>query len=220
MADDLLEIAINDLPPGFLREVLKGLEWVYKEAKERVDNDPGLPNPEGRYLRPHFRYALCNAMIRKAADNAQLEDSVEMNVAKNHEYTLIKSGRLALTASYVDSGQRIPRPSKFRTQHAEINQCLRQMPLFPKKPSVFRPASIYGILLHGPDDIDNSLPGFLRLGFPDARCRTWVDTPIDIHDIVETQIRRYRKPEADLQALIQSVMPNWKRRFNEEGKEG
>lgn len=214
MEEKLLEITINDLPPDFTDELLTKMAWVYKEAKSKAFEDPDYEKPEARYLLPHFRRALTEVVLRKAANNAKMPADIRRASSGGYEYSIIQAGRLSLTVSYVDDYRRLPRPSKHRAQYSEINRYLSQREIeFEPRAVKSTPGegAIYGIILHGPEFGNDEMPGFIRIGFPRQNCESWIDeTTIDLYDVRDKQIIRYQKAEEERRSHISAVEPKLK----------
>jgi len=217
--EQLFDIAATDMTPVFVRRFIELMPWVYKEAKYKAFNDPDFGGSEARFLLPNFRRALTEVALRRAANDAGLIYAIEKTASGAHEYTTIQAGRISLTASYVDSCRGMPRPAKHRSQYSEINDHLKQLPLQPvtedSSPSA---GDIYAIILHGSAPDSDETPGFIKLGFPGQSCKSWVED-FDLYSVMEEQGIRYRKPEDDLQAQNQEVVPTLKQHVKAERKE-
>lgn len=102
------------------------------------------------------------------------------NSRNSSHHIMISSGKFALTFSKTDSFDELPRPSVFRSDYAssvqlglfDSNEDLPQMEAHRAGTSL-----IYGVVCHGPDDIDSSRPGYVNVHFPSAAERTPVLAP-------------------------------------------
>src|SRR5882757_10475835 len=96
----LLEIALDDIPLEFIRGLVEKKPLIYREAHSHSYDDPAWDGPEAEYILGHHRRILFEKNFRQEALNCGLAVDVKRNSAGNTPYTLIRTGRLLLTASY------------------------------------------------------------------------------------------------------------------------
>lgn len=208
MAATLREIVIEDLPPALVTRLLERAPWVYREARDQVENGLGLDGPERAYAEPHIRRALFEKVLKEAALDCGLRPTTERVSAGGAQYTAIRAGRILLTGSKTNGREGVPRACGFRGQYSQINEHVSQGELFPV-PSAPGEAALYAIITHGPKPGAPGEIGFLRIGFPAEDMSDWADSPIDLTDIQDYQRQRFQKVE-DERAAIQTVEPKLK----------
>ncbi len=216
MNDSLREILIADIPPAFVTRVLKDAEWVYKEARAHVENDPLLDDAQRAYLEPHYRRSLFEVRMKDAGLDTSLVATTEHVTSGAATYNMVRAGRLLLTCSKTAGRNVVPRACEFRDQYADVNEHIDQTQLFAvdSNPGA---ASLYCIIIHGPSDINPGELGYCCFAFPkktqDEKW-VWAQEPIDLADIRDYQQTRYQK-QADERAVIQDVEPKLKPKFGE-----
>ncbi len=196
MNESLRNMLINDLSPVFVSQLIEIANWVYRDAYGAIYSDSSYDDSEKKYILPHTRRAKFEKKAREIALDCGLKTTIEQNIVKNTEYTLIKCGRFAFTISKTSGKSQLPAKSDFRKQYSEINQHLLQMPLFqiisePKN------TSIYGIIIHEHNPFKQDELGFLRIGFPDPIKHKWAEEPVDLIDIMESQTLLSQKQSAN-----------------------
>jgi len=207
------DVVVEDLPPVFLIKLIDLMSNVYRDAKVKTDEGLGLSTKGVDFVMPYVRCAKADDALYQAGCEAGMNTTVEKAVSGAHQYSLVQSGRLSLTISYVCGQGALPRPSKHRSQYSELNEHLSQRSLFDLDDDVMRPAAndgdIYGVILHGTDPCDDTLPGFLRIGFPNQNFTAYEEI-IDLHDVHDAQSLRYRKPDIDVHEQYQIIEPTLK----------
>ncbi len=180
--DELKEICLKDLPISFYKQMVEGVDGVYKEADGIAYNTPSWDETQGEYIEPHLRLILFENLFYQSANNSQMIATVTANAANNYRYILARSKRLVLTACCVDGKQELPRRSVFRSQLADMNTFLNkptlpatslgELMLLPAE--LYAPNEIYGVILHGKSFIktkdgkwikDAGKNGFMRIAF-------------------------------------------------------
>ena len=212
----IAEYLIQDLPPGFVRQILETLPKIYREAYDSVTNDSRLGEPEALYLLGHTRRAIFETEFRKMALDCGLQ--VEMHKPKRGGCTHVRvlAGRFQLIACHVASPGAFPNHSDCREQYSAINEHLQQGQLFEESSSPGEQA-FYGILTHTSDPKDASTFRSVQIGFPDTHFLEWAEEPVDLLDIRDKQSRMFRAAE-DLQGQIQRPKPRWKQAQQEDPK--
>lgn len=216
MNDSLREILIADVPPAFVARVLNDAQWVYKEARAHVKNDPLLGEAERAYMEPHYRRALFERKMMDAGLDSGLVATPERVTSGAATYNLVRAGRLLLTCSKTPSRNVVTRACVFREQFADVNEHIDQQQLFPVN-STPGDASLYCIIIHGQSIEKPGELGYCCFAFPQKKRDdkwVWAQEPVDLADIRDYQQTRYQK-RADERAEIQVVEPKLKPKFSE-----
>ncbi len=188
----LFTALVSALPEGFLSEMSGALKSIYKESHAAMHGDPLLDEPEAAYCTPHYRRALFETTLRKAALRHGLQATVDSNCRGTSDFTVITAGNFKFTASYLNDRSQRTRWAKFRTNLFELNGMLPQREfdfgLEPRREPDESP--IYAIMLHGPSNYDRSEPGFFDIAFPNPAGTSWL-AEFSIAELLQaTQARR------------------------------
>ena len=161
---ELESYLFSSVPEQFLRETVRAVWAVYRAlARDCARYD----KPEREYMRGHFRRANLESAWRKLARNfKELKVSVKANKSENIKFTVIKAGRLRLTASAISSPGSVPREAIYRT-----NLASSQLKLLEANTKLPPTRALYGILTHGWGR-DLVSPGFVSIAFPSADCKS------------------------------------------------
>lgn len=215
MNDSLREILIADVPPAFVSRVLNDAQWVYKEARARVENDPLLGKAERDYMEPHYRRALLERKMIDAGLDSGLIATSERVTSGAATYNIVRAGRIIFTCSKTQSRNIVTRACVFREQYADINEHVDQQQLFPVNSAPIK-AALYCIIIHGENIDKPGELGYCCFAFPQKKNDkwAWAQEPIDLVDICDYQQARYQK-HADERANIQIVEPRFKPKFGE-----
>ncbi|HSW76249.1 MAG TPA: hypothetical protein VLG50_04365 [Candidatus Saccharimonadales bacterium] len=212
MNESLRSILITDLPARFVSELIGASRWAYRDSYEAVYSDNNYDEPEKKGLLPYVRRARIEKKIREVALDAGLTATVEKNSAKNTEYTLIKSGRVALTVSKSFDRGSLPALARFREQYSSINQHAAQIQMLPVLSMPFE-ASLYGVIIHGSSNLSHNELGFLQIGFLDSRKYRWVEAPIDLEDIMDAQSLSSQQKDPLIQLQEKNRQPRLKEKY-------
>lgn len=219
--EELLAIFAEDVPPGFLRDMVAMLHRVYPES---YHEQYSRRSPyEARDTLGINRRADIEGYIREiAARYPGVTTYVRTNRKLSQYYTEIQCGRVVMTQSRLAYQWNVVRPAGFRS---ELNIC-GQLPLEGFEDERYHePGTIYAVLAHGPQvavrdekvtfeggppQLDWSDLGFAFVGFPGEEMRSWaaridllasVGRTVDRNDIeqiddrIALQLRP--KPRAD-----------------------
>jgi hypothetical protein len=185
----LFDLAVEDLPRAFVRDILRVLPLIYREAHARSFQESAWGKPEGHDLCGHIRRSLCEFQIRKLAIAAGMSAKPFRNPKKTSFYTLVRADKLVLTQSALQLESQMARPAVFREQHAAVNHILSNPILSGldiEPPNLRDPGAVYAILFHGPQPKNQRELGFAVVGFPVAGShRTLYRFPLDL--IAKTQ---------------------------------
>jgi hypothetical protein len=214
----LFDLLLGELPPGFVQGLVDRMPMIYTEAHTSVTNDSRFGEPEARYMLGHTRRALVEYALRELAASHRMEVAIRRTEgAGGPEHVVVSAGKFCFTACHVPTAGSFPKESRHREQYSLINEHIAQGQLFPVES---RPAktSIYGVIVHSEAIRDKGNLGSLQIGFPNERFTDWVEEPIVVVDLADTQRRLYAKQD-DLQSQRQAPTPKWKRRTDSRAKE-
>lgn len=108
-----------------------------------------LPGPERRDLFGHIERAHVQAEIRRAAKaTTGMRYKVCQNSAGTSSFTVVRAGRVVLTASAVQSPGQMPREAEFRTNLALSPQITLSELLEPEPVRSDELTPIYGLITH------------------------------------------------------------------------
>lgn len=169
----LKELVLN----SYSKEFFEGLEYAteqsYLIAHAEVSNNTLLDKENASVLLGHLRRAIFETKFKELALDMTYQATTERTLQK-FPYTLVKSGKLLLTLSHVNDQISNLSPAKFRKQHSGLNLLLQQT-YFGFLGKSFEPDSVYGIILHGNARTNPKKPVFLKLAFPSADGKQWLE---------------------------------------------
>lgn len=206
METHLLTELVRHLPRPFVSELLRKIEWVYKEAHGAVKNDPLIAQPEHEYLYPHYRRSILEKALRDLAVATGMEGRISTNQDGNHQFTEIVAGRFVFTCSHsTGPDYMMLRSSHFRRQNAELNALLAQFEFTGGGFEKFHPKDTGGLLnaviYHATDRNDPSQVGYLRLGFPKHDNSGWA-AKFEFDEILSAYPRAITQRDDDEQLII------------------
>jgi hypothetical protein len=146
---------------AFLRDAMQCVRLSYEQTGQDLIQ---WPWPQRKDLRPYLRRANIEANLHSLAQRYEnIEASVSPNDAGNCSHLRLRSGAVFLTESKVESPSAVVRPAGFRKRYSRFHQ----LSMFPEDNEVVpQDDDLYAVLLHGPDDRDQDVLGFLSVGFP------------------------------------------------------
>jgi hypothetical protein len=156
----------ESMPPALGRDILRLLAKNFDETPDFVEatwQAPEAHDLHGDVLRGFIEQDLRSVAARTANVIATAEKTDE---GRSH-YTLIRAGKLVITASRVQSAFAMPRLAEFRRQNSEE----RQLSFLERRAVVVVTGDVYGILLYG--GFRRSLL-FANIAFPDRSCTAWL----------------------------------------------
>lgn len=206
--ETLSDLLVADLPPSFVRQLLKALPKIYPNAEKRVQKINPLGEWEEEYLLGHMRRALFEAKFRSIAIDCGLQVEMHKPDKGGCAHVRVLTSRFQLIGCHVQSPGSFPRHSDCREQFSAVNERISQQEMFRFGAEPGEHA-LYGILTHAAEAKDNSTFRSAQIGFPDVDFSEWVEEPVDLLDVQDKQRLRYQ-PTEDLQAQVQDATPKWK----------
>lgn len=210
MEQDFL-IAYSD---DFLRDALRVLAASYRGA--HADCSMQFPAPEAHDLYPIMRRAMVESQMRELTEGyPEISATSELNHGGTSYYTLLSSGNVFLTANAVENPEKPVRKAMYRETYARASQ-----PNLFEEPPV-EGAILYGILLHGPDELNKTRPEFVHIAFPNKDCSDYVGR-VDLFGRFPDLVGELWSIEEELipDELDMEIRPESERREdNEEGAE-
>lgn len=209
----LKQMLIEDLVPGFVNELILGMEPIYPDSYAAMMQDPNLGDEQAKTALGHFRRARAETLLYRAAGNHGLKpiDVQPKNGGCSH--VGFTAGRFELVMCHVTSRDAFPKHSIDREQSAQVNQCLSQLSLLNEPVMPLR-GEFFGIITHTEIAGRKDQFGSIKIGFPNHQFDGWVEEPICLQEIRDIQSRMFQK-EIDLQAQIQNPKPAWKTKESE-----
>ena len=152
----------------FLRDSLRVLASSYRGA--HADCRMQYPAPEAHDLYPIVRRAMVEYQLRQLVQNyyPEISASAELNHGGTSYYTLLASNNVFLTAHAVEQPNRTVRKAMYRETYARASQ----PNLFGEPPE--EGTILYGVLLHGPEELNKTRPEFAHVAFPNKDCSDYV----------------------------------------------
>jgi len=178
MIIDLKAYWAAHVPAEFEKDIIRFTFKAYKDAKDEIKDHEYSIGPS-RNLFPYVRWCKLDEYCLALSKYAGFETSSEENTIKNSYYTLIKSKAIKMTISAVKNKKDVPRQSIFRNEHAgcqsrfavDENDRFKIVDISSK---IDEP--VYAFIIHGPSNpAEPHIPGFIGIGFPDARCKGYLD---------------------------------------------
>lgn len=162
----ILEVIVKDVPRGFWADLLARAQWVYEESYDSNVNDPRIRPTQAYFKTISDRFYFFETVLSEIAEAngaVALPEEIKVN---SWRYTLVRSGRLCLTAKYVYTAGHMASAAEYRKQLAASNSFNNSPPLpFIESQQLSSMDVINGIVLHGPVSRDFRDDGFRHLGF-------------------------------------------------------
>jgi hypothetical protein len=196
---DLFAALVAALPVSFLKSIHEAMPHTYHEAFHAMHYNPLLGSAEASGVVPHYRRAVFETALRKAAVQCGLQATSQPNSRRTHYFTVVRSGNIVLTASHVHERHGKVRRAQFRSDYSAVNQLLAQRTLDVfDTPEVFsvRDGSIYCILVHGPHSDEKDCAGFMQLAIPDPRSSEWLEV-YEFEDVYRAACARQSPQQQD-----------------------
>ncbi len=180
---------LENVPREFLKAALLAVFDCYVVAFDRCESM--LEDDEAENTLPFLRRTFLQQSLREAAKLvpgvvATSERAIcERGQQSWWRHTLVRCGPVALTASSVGDPDVLVRPAHYRQVYAANN---RQLLLFNDEEQAAHgpPAGsddeikLYGILLHGANPADKSMPAFAVIRFPNNTYDGYFPSGIDL----------------------------------------
>lgn len=192
-AAELREDFLAAYSDEFLQDVLRILASAYRGAF--ADCRSQFPVPEAHDLYPIVRRAMIEHQLREITnDYPEIRASAELNHGGTSFYTLLSSGNVYLTANAVEHRNKPVRKAMFRETYARVSQ----PNLFGEPPE--EGTVLYGLLLHGADELNKARPEFVHIAVPNKDCSEYL-ARVDLFD-------RFPKPVNDLWSIDEEEIPD------------
>lgn len=206
---DIYNLVLNDIPIEFLSTIVyETLPEAYKKA--RVITENYYASPEAKVILPYNRRAKAEEYFRDAARKfPELEVSVRKNDARNSFYTQIRSGRIVMTISAVNTPNEFVAAARFRETLAKASFIQRGL-FGPTEEELERPLNgvYYAIILHSKVSGDNDDFYFAQLAFPSRNCKSYVQN-IDLFKFLDAYAgKRFAAEEHVQDEIIPLLKPS------------
>ncbi len=150
---DPVAIFDNDVPGGFLEASVRSLKDCYERAHRQCLRN--YPREVAHDLRPYLRRAEFEKEWALVAEShSGITCGFYTNVGRNCYHVRVQSGRVILTASFVDARVRAVRRAMFRDTYARRNETFLFADMAPTPPPEGAP--LYAILMHDAASDDQS----------------------------------------------------------------
>lgn len=194
----------------FLQDAVRILAASYRGA--HADCKMQFPAPEAHDLYPIVRRAMVEYQMRELTESyPEIAASAELNHGGTSYYTLLVSGSIFLTANAVENPNKTVRKAMYRETHARASQ----PNLFGEPPE--EGTILYGILLHGPDELNKARPEFAHIAFPNKDCSDYVGR-VDLFGRFPELVRELWSIEEEVipDELDMGIRPESERRKDDE----
>lgn len=182
----LYDLVLQDIPIDFLNQfVFEKLPEAYIEAR-RISNS-SFAAPEAKVILPYNRRAKAEEYFRMTANSyPEMLVTTEKNFAKNNSFTQVRSGRIVMTISAVNTPREVVVGARFRETLAQEGHF--QYGLFTSISEQQAPSqtgdAYYAILLHSKVSKNGDNSYFARIVFPSKDCKQYV-TNIDLFKFLQ-----------------------------------
>lgn len=159
----------DDLLRAICRQVVRGYQDAWQYCLDNYDF------PQRHDVYPMMRRADIERNAATIVERFPPGTAVAVANRVGAAYHVrITSGRVRLTFSAVNERGQVVRPAIFRKQYASNSQTN----LFDLGAGADDQddSALYAILLHGGTKKRPQIPAFMDIGFPDAECKSYVDT--------------------------------------------
>lgn len=192
---------IEDLPPGFVTELISGMESIYPDSHAKMYQDPELGEEQAKTILGHYRRARAETLLWDIAQRHGLRTEVVQPAGGGCTHVSIHLGRFELVMCHVSSRDAFPQHSYDREQSSKVNECIAQLRLF-EEPVTPEAGELFGIIIHSEILGRKNKLGSISIGFPNHEWNGWTEGPICLIDISEHQSNECQ--EEDLQGKIQN----------------
>jgi hypothetical protein len=124
MSQVLLERILDAFPKTFLTHLLERQTALYQMALGSVRAEQPWTDAEAFDLLPHWRRAIFESELRKAAVSCNLKARNVLHNGENCNCVTIEAKTLVLTAHFVNSPKEFVRDAESRKQNAGVNRWL------------------------------------------------------------------------------------------------
>lgn len=206
----LKEMLLEDIPPGFVNELLAAMPTIYLESFNTMMNDPALGQEQAKGVLGHYRRARAETLLQETATRHGIDAKLVQPAAGGCTHIRVRMGRFQFVMCHVISRDAFPQHSDEREQSAKVNECIAQMSLLEEHVSLST-GEVFGIIIHTEITGRKEEFGSIKVGFPDPDWNGWAEEPIDLAEISDIQAKRYQKREDPRENLQkQLAKPKWK----------
>ena len=172
----LYDLVLQDVPIDFLMQfVFDRLPAAYKEAR-KISN-ASFAAPEAKVILPYNRRAKAEEYFRMTAKSySEMNVTIEKNFAKNNSFTQIRSGRIVMTISAVNTPRELVGGARFRETLAQDPNVQYDLFIPVSEQQVPPPTgdAYYAIFLHSKVSEKDDNYYFAQLAFPSKDCKRYV----------------------------------------------
>lgn len=182
----LRQLLVNELPHGFVRDLLDKIPGIYKESHESVSNDPNLGEEQAKYVMGYYRRGTAETLLQRLSAEHGLKVSAVQPENGGCKHIRVGIGRFAFVMCHVQTRAGFPSLSDNRAQASSINEFLSQSTLFPIESKLID-EEIFAVLAHTEQANKKDSFGSIHIGFPNHKFDSWIEEPIDLMEILEQQ---------------------------------
>jgi len=198
----------RDVPVRLQRDTVVAIQEAYRDSRDYCFDR--YPEPVAHDLWPHERRAMVETNWQMLASrHTGVIAPFRPNRIGNAFHAQVRVGEMILTTSFVDAPTKLVRSAEFRNSLARSSQMT--LPTFPEVPPPMR-EFLYGLIIHGGDEVDPRVPGFIHVVFPASDCLSYVGR-IDLLDRFSDLIAI--EPSAPEQPVQDRALPAIKRKRGE-----
>ncbi|GAB6142296.1 hypothetical protein JCM14076_30250 [Methylosoma difficile] len=202
----LRQLLANELPHGFVRDLLNKMPLVYKDSYETVKNDPNLGEEQANYVMGYYRRGASETLLQRLSAEHGLKLNIVQPENGGCKHIRVRMGRFAFVMCHVQSRAGFPSFSENRVQASSINEFLSQSDLFVIESSP-KNEELFGVLVHTEQTNKKDTFDSIHIGFPNHKFDSWIEEPIDLMDILDQQAIQNSK---DLSRQSQDAEPTLK----------
>lgn len=187
-------LLINELPQGFVSNLIERLPTVYKESFLAVTNDTSLGEEQAKYVMGYLRRGYAETLLERSGAEHGLKIETIQPENGGCKHIRVGSGRFSLAMCHVYTRAGFPALSDNRAQASSINAFLSQSTLFPIENQP-KKEQIFGILVHTENPGKKDELGSVHIGFPNHNFDSWIEAPIDLLEIRDLQSKTQNDQE-------------------------
>ena len=198
----LKEMLIEDLLPGFVSDLLSGMESIYPTSYAVINQDPELGEEQAKTVLGHYRRGRAETLFKRTAIKHGLSNELVQPTGGGCKHVSIQAGRFRLDMCHVPSPDAFPQHSDDRKQSSKVNKFIAQLSLF-EEPVTPDSGKIFGVITHSEIPGEKDKLGSIKIGFPNHDWDGWIEVPLCLIEISEIQ-NKQNQEEEDLQGKIQN----------------
>ena len=197
----LKEMLIEDLPSGFVTELIRGMESIYSDSHAKMYQDPELGEEQAKTVLGHYRRARAETLLDHTALMHELTVELVQPDGGGCKHISIQVGRFILDMCHVSSQDAFPQHSYDREQSSKVNKFIAQLSLF-EEPVAPESGKIFGVIIHSEVPGEKDKLGSIKIGFPNHNWDGWIEEPLCLFEI--TEIQNNQNQEDDFQGKVQN----------------